>query len=233
MFAFYLTIFFDSIGFDVLNFLLHMKVLRTVLTSFLFFVILTPLASADSTAKMIMQLYNTNQKSLTEPQTMRSAAPRRISTVDFRYRIPRTSDPSSVRRGEVVPLSNRRAQDVYTQQKATVNAQQEQSEDKLQTRRDNLTQTVRRPALSPWFSLNWKNRLRAGYNANTEEQIQYRKPEIEAKRQVTPFNTYNRGRYNYQDSELDGRRKLIRTRTTRSPWDYRNSTRPYNYWGDR
>lgn len=203
-----------------------MKIFRNTISAFLLCVLLAPLASAASTSRQIMQVYTDQQAVQSAESDMLPSAPTQFRNVDYRYRILRNSDPSSMRKGEVVMVSRRRAQQVYAENKVAKQALADTQTDMLTSNVDNAPYTVERPALSPWYSLNWKNRLRAAFKKSDAQEMTYKKPEIEAKRYVTPFNIYGRSStYNAQEGSMEGKRKLIRTLKTRSPFDAANGTR--------
>ncbi len=64
--------------------------------------------------------------------------------------------------------------------------------------------------LVPWYSLNPKNRIRAAYALHSNE-TRIQMPDIPAKKEVLPFQTPYRTRYNFHGhSDMSGKKRLIR-----------------------
>lgn len=144
----------------------------------------------------------------------------RFHSVDYKTRVLRYSDPNSVRKGEITARQERFAQDVYKEEIQN----SEETGTLLQSREDMPLKERNTDALSPWFSFHWKNRIRESYRQANEEELTYKKPFIEAKHQVIPFNTPYRGAYNFHDGNLTGKRKLVRVLSTR------NNIKPNRYY---
>lgn len=199
-----------------------MKNFIFIFSIFLFFFLSAPYSFAENTSSLIFKLYESEAfEEETEDllQTSGETSPGRLTTVPFTHRILRTSDPQTVRQGEAHYLRERRATSLYEQQKEWTQMRQEESGKMLRSHREETPTQVRLPGLSPWYSLHWKNRLRAGY----QEAQTSLKPEIPAKREFTNLRVLRRP--SSLDGQMSGKSKLLRTLPTRSPWDERNSIR--------